>query len=72
MKPDVVDTAEIAWRFGVQAATVHRWRQRFDDFPPPDYDLAMGPAWLWQSVKKWGEKTGRQTRWEKEKSNGRD
>lgn len=65
MKPDIVDTAEIAWRFDVDAGTVHRWRQRHKGFPRPDYELIVGPVWLWKSVAKWGAQTGRKTRWEK-------
>lgn len=68
-KPDVVDTAEIARRLGVERDTVHRWRQRYVRlkrgqpvtryFPDPDYDLDVGPVWLWKTVKKWGVATGR-------------
>lgn len=59
MKPDVVDTYEIAQRLQVETDTVHRWRQRFSDFPPPDFDLKVGPVWLWATVEKWAKRTGR-------------
>lgn len=68
MKPDIVDTAEIARRLGVERDTVHRWRQRYvrmkpdgplEGFPEPDYDLDVGPVWLWGTVKKWAVKTKR-------------
>lgn len=51
----MVGVAEIAARAGVRADTVQHWRLRYDDFPEPADELAMGPVWFWADVEPWIE-----------------
>jgi hypothetical protein len=45
--PRVAGTAEFAELANVgSSSTVTNWRRRFDDFPEPVQDLAMGPVYL--------------------------
>ncbi len=58
--PDrLVGVAELAEACGVKPDTIHKWRARHDDFPAPIAELAMGPVWLWGDVRRWLDKTGR-------------
>lgn len=50
---DLVGVAEIAERAKVDAGTVHAWRSRHDDFPPPMASLRAGPVWTWGSIERW-------------------
>jgi hypothetical protein len=50
---EVVGVHEIAERLKVEKNTVQVWRRRYEDFPAPDYELAMGPAWWWSRVETW-------------------
>lgn len=54
----IVGLAEIAERLGVARGTVDKWRQR-DVLPPPTWELAAGPVWLWQVIERWARTTGR-------------
>jgi hypothetical protein len=49
----MVGVAEIAERAGVRADTVQHWRLRYEDFPSPTAELAMGPVWFWPQVEPW-------------------
>ena len=55
----IVDVTEIARRLKVEAGTVHRWRQRHPEFPPPRITLAIGPIWFWPDIELWAEATNR-------------
>lgn len=50
---EVVSVTEIAQRASVQRQTVHQWRRRHPDFPPPLAELAVGPVWAWPDVEAW-------------------
>lgn len=50
---DPVGITELAQRAGVKPTTVHKWRERHDDFPSPVVELAMGPLWDWGEVEQW-------------------
>lgn len=50
---DLVGTAEIAQRAGVQQATVQAWTERHSSFPEPCRDLAMGRLWWWSDIAAW-------------------
>jgi uncharacterized protein YjcR len=59
-KPDVVDAAEVANRLNVSLHTVHTWRQRpASKFPAVDFELAVGPLWLWETIEAWAVATKR-------------
>lgn len=55
---DLVDLAEIAERLGVPKDTVNKWRFR-NLLPEPDYNLAVGPVWEWETIRDWAERTNR-------------
>ncbi len=57
--PVVVGAHEIAARLGVSREAVDKWRQRYPDFPKPDHQLQMGPAWWWATIAAWARRTGR-------------
>jgi hypothetical protein len=54
----LVDIAAIAERLDVPKDTVNKWRHR-DLLPDPDYPLAVGPVWEWETIRVWAERTGR-------------
>jgi hypothetical protein len=54
----LVGIAEIADRLGVERDTVHKWRYR-RLLPAPDYRLAVGPVWEWDTIDRWAKATGR-------------
>ena len=58
---DLVGLTEIAQRAGVQKPAVSMWRTRHETFPPPAAELATGPVWFWEPVRRWLEATGRET-----------
>lgn len=58
MTLDLVGAQEIAHRLGVAVATVHQWRYR-SLLPKPDWRLAMGDVWRWESIEEWAKMTGR-------------
>jgi hypothetical protein len=58
---ELVGLIEIAQRAGVRRTQVSVWRTRHDDFPAPLADLAVGPVFAWEQVKRWLEQTGRRT-----------
>lgn len=59
---DLVGAAEIAERLGLaQAQTVHLWRRRYEDFPPPVAALRQALIWSWTDVSEWARSTGRLT-----------
>ncbi len=48
---DLVGHQQIARRTGRTEAAVHKWRQRFDDFPKPIADLGgISPHFVWDWV----------------------
>lgn len=55
----LVDTAEVARRFGVQAKTVTRWGIRsrtgrlHPPIPKPEADRNAGPVWWWADWIAW-------------------
>ena len=55
----LVGTREIADAANVKRGTVAQWRKRHDDFPDPDWVLATGPVWDWNTVRIWLERTER-------------
>ena len=56
---DIVDTTEAAHRLGVKPDTIHQWRQRHPNFPPPHQTLTIGPIWKWGTIRQWAKHTGR-------------
>ena len=54
----LVDVTAIADRLNVPKDTVHKWRHR-QQLPEPDYPLAVGPVWEWETIRQWAESTGR-------------
>lgn len=55
-----VGATEIAERLGVsRGQVVHNWRARFDDFPAPAFELAMGMVWYWPEVRRWAASHGK-------------
>lgn len=55
----LVGAAEIAKRLGLAPRTVHDWRRRHADFPPPVAELTSAHVWAWPDVEKWAKQTGR-------------
>lgn len=55
----LVGMNEIADRLDVRLGTVHRWRERYLDFPAPVTTLKIGPVWVWADVEEWAAMTGR-------------
>lgn len=53
---NLVGHNEIADMYGVKVATVHKWKQRFPDFPQPFVELAMGPVFWKPDVEAWFSK----------------
>ncbi len=58
MTVDLVGLTEIAVRLGKKVDTVKKWRHR-QLLPDPDYTLAQGPIWDWETIRLWAEQTGR-------------
>ena len=57
---ELVGTIEIAERLGLaQYQTVHLWRKRYQDFPPPVLALTQVLLWEWPEVEAWARRTGR-------------
>jgi hypothetical protein len=56
---DLVGVAEIAERLGVEPTTVHKWTQRYDDFPAGLVHLKGGTVWAWPDVAAWANRRGR-------------
>jgi predicted DNA-binding transcriptional regulator AlpA len=56
---NLIDTAGIAERVGVQPSTIHQWRQRALTFPNPVRVFKIGPVWNWPEVERWLQRTGR-------------
>ena len=54
-----VGTYEIAQRCGVGRSTVDAWRQRDLGFPAPRCTVGNRPAWEWNDVWEWIDRTGR-------------
>lgn len=52
---------EIAQRAGVRRSVVSVWRARYDDFPAPLAELAVGPVFVWAQVERWLRDSGRRT-----------
>lgn len=50
---DLVSVTEIAARAKVKPDTVHKWRSRHQDFPPPFTTVGGIPVWVWPDVKAW-------------------
>ena len=56
----LVGTAEIADRLGLaHRETVHNWRRRYKDFPPPAVERGHTMLWHWPDVEAWARRTGR-------------
>lgn len=58
---ELVGLIEIAQRAGVRRSVVSVWRARYDDFPAPLADLAIGPVFIWEQVERWLQQTGRRS-----------
>ena len=58
MSVDLVGLTEIANRLGKPVDTVKKWRHR-QLLPKPDYVLAQGPIWDWETIRLWAQQTGR-------------
>lgn len=57
---DLVSTADIAERLGLaHTETVHSWRRRHSDFPPPAVERGRVLLWHWPEVERWARATGR-------------
>lgn len=56
---DLVGIVEIARRSGVTKDAIHKWRDRYPDFPAPEAVLTATPVWRWESVRRWLDATGR-------------
>lgn len=56
--PELVGLSDIATRLRVARATVDTWRHR-GQMPPPDFVVSGRPAWRWQTIRRWAERTGR-------------
>ncbi len=57
---ELVGAAEIAERLGItEPRTVHLWRRRYPDFPPPVAQLRQALVWAWPDVERWARSTGR-------------
>lgn len=57
---NLVGASEIADRLGVSSLhVVHKWRERYDDFPEPVTQLRQGLVWNWPDVEAWAQVTGR-------------
>jgi predicted DNA-binding transcriptional regulator AlpA len=56
---DPVGSADIAKRLGLKRQTVAVWRRRHPDFPQPRWIVSGQPAWDWQDIVPWLERTGR-------------
>lgn len=56
---DLVGIVEIAQRASVTRDAVHKWRERYPDFPTPLADLAATPVWRWSTIETWLRATGR-------------
>lgn len=60
MKPlPLAGLIEIATRAGVRRPVVSMWRTRYQDFPAPVSELAVGPVFWWPDVAAWLQATGR-------------
>jgi predicted DNA-binding transcriptional regulator AlpA len=60
MTSDIVGTVEIAERLAVPRSTVEGWRARGRSgvtFPPPARKVGGRPAWEWDDVRAWTERT---------------
>ena len=56
---ELVGAAEIAERLGLaQVQTVHSWRRRYEDFPPPVARLRQALIWEWSEIAGVGEEDG--------------
>ena len=53
LETNLVSHDEIATRLGVEVATVHKWKQRYSDFPDPFVKLKIGPVYWWPDVQEW-------------------
>lgn len=53
--------AEIAEILDARPETVAQWRQR-GKLPEPDEELAMGPAWLAETIEPWIRKASAEAR----------
>lgn len=58
-RPAIVGLIEIAMRAGVKRPVVSTWRTRYENFPEPAADLAVGPIFWWADVERWLKATGR-------------
>jgi hypothetical protein len=57
---ELVGASEIADRLGIaQPQTIHAWRRRYVDFPPPVAELQQAMIWYWPDVERWARQTGR-------------
>lgn len=56
--PDLVSVNCIAQRCGVSRHTAHRWHTD-RGLPEPDTVIDGKPLWLWATVARWLEATGR-------------
>jgi hypothetical protein len=57
-RPELVDDQMIADRLGVPVKTVYQWRHR-QVLPPADYPALTHSVWLWSTIRRWAEATGR-------------
>ncbi len=55
----LVQTVEVADRFGVTRRAVDQWLERHEGAPDPAQILHTGPVWDWDDWRAWGIQTGR-------------
>lgn len=56
MTHHLVGAAEIAQMLGVSRQRVYQIAETYDDFPPPEVDLASGRVWKRATVEAWIKK----------------
>jgi predicted DNA-binding transcriptional regulator AlpA len=58
----LVDASAIAARAGYsRPQTVHNWRARYPDFPPPVAEFGKAVVWYWPDVEDWLRRRSRST-----------
>jgi predicted DNA-binding transcriptional regulator AlpA len=55
MPIDLVSVTEIAEMLGISRQRVNQLIQAYEDFPPPEADLAIGRVWLRSAIEEWAK-----------------